>query len=87
MNAGIFFPIMGMAIPIVAILSRVAVRWIRMKERQIEAQTSLGAEKAAQYAAGIERMEQRIRVLERIATDRGHDLADEIDSLRDAPLN
>lgn len=87
MDIGIFVPVLGMAIPIVAILGSVASKWIKMKERQIEAQTALGAEKAAQYAAQMERMEQRLRVLERIATDRGQDLAQEIDSLRSAPLN
>ena len=65
----------------------VAGKWIKMRERQIEAQTSQTAEKAAQYAAHIERLEQRVRVLERIATDKGSELASEIDSLRDAPLN
>ena len=43
------------------------------------------AEKAAQYAAHVERLEQRMRVLERIATDKGVDLADQIESLRDEP--
>ncbi len=87
MDIGILVPVFAMAIPIVAILGGVASKWIKMKERQIEAQTELGAEKAAQYAAQMERMEQRLRVLERIATDRGQDLAQEIDSLRSAPLN
>ena len=41
------------------------------------------AEKAAQYAAHTERLEQRVRVLERIVTDKGVDLAAEIDRLRD----
>lgn len=45
------------------------------------------AEKAAQYAAQTERLEARVRVLERIVTDRGIDVAQEIDKLRDAPLN
>jgi hypothetical protein len=45
------------------------------------------AEKAARYAAHTERLEQRVRVLERIATDKGVDLAGEIESLRDTPLN
>lgn len=38
-------------------------------------------------AGQVGRLEQRVRVLERIATDRGHDLADEIERLRgaDAP--
>ena len=30
-------------------------------------------------------LEQRVRVLERIATDRSHDLADEIEALREEP--
>ena len=45
------------------------------------------AEKAAQYAAKTERLEQRVAVLERILTDRSTNLADEIDRLRDSPLN
>ena len=31
--------------------------WLRVKEKQIEAQTSLAAEKSAQYAAHVERLE------------------------------
>jgi len=34
-------------------------------------------------AGGPDNLESRVRVLERIATDRAHDLADEINSLRD----
>ena len=45
------------------------------------------AEKAAQYAAQVERLEQRVRVLERVVTDRGTTLAHEIETLRDQPLN
>ncbi len=57
--------------------------WIKLKQRQLEQQSAMTAEKAAQYAAHTERLEQRVRVLERIATDRGADLALEIDRLRD----
>ena len=54
----------------------------------MELEAQMVAEKAAQYAAHTERLEQRVRVLERIATDKGGDLADEINKLRDArPLN
>ena len=45
------------------------------------------AEKAAQYAAHNERLEQRVRVLERIVTDKGIDIAEDIEQLRDRPLN
>jgi len=61
--------------------------WIRVKERQLEQQSAMTAEKAAQYAAHTERLEQRVRVLERIATDKGVELSEEIDALRDNPLN
>lgn len=44
-------------------------------------------EKAAQYAAQNERLEQRVQVLERIITDKSSSLADSIEDLRDKPLN
>lgn len=80
-------PIMALMIPIVAIISRTVTKMIALKEKQLETQTALTAEKSAQYAAHTERLEARVRVLERIATDKGVDLADEIESLRDTPLN
>lgn len=57
--------------------------WLKHKEKMAEALTAQTAEKAAQYAAHTERLEQRVRVLERIVTDKGIDLADEIERLRD----
>ena len=60
---------------------------VRFRERQLEVLSSDAAEKAAQYAAKTERLEQRVAVLERILTDRSIVLADQIDRLRDAPLN
>ncbi len=62
-------------------------RRLAFKEREMELVSRQTAEKAAQYAAHTERLEQRVRVLERIATDKGVDLATEIDALRDKPLN
>ena len=81
------FPYMALSIPIIAILAGPLKRWIDFKERQLSVTSSETAEKAAQYAARAERLEQRVAVLERILTDRGGSLADEIDRLRDAPLN
>ncbi len=74
-------------IPLAAISAGIFKRWFRLKELQIDALNTNAAEKAAQYAAQTERLEQRVRVLERIATDRGVDVADEIERLRDTPLN
>lgn len=62
-------------------------RWLKHKEAMARALNAETAEKAAQYAAQTERLEQRVRVLERIITDRGFGLSDEIEKLRDAPLN
>ena len=78
-SLGILVPLMGMTIPIVAILSRPLKRFIDFKERQLEVTSADTAEKAAQYAAKIERLEQRVAVLERIITDRSTALADEIE--------
>ena len=80
-------PIMALMIPIVAILSRTVTKMIALKEKQLETQTAMTAEKSAQYAAHTERLEARVRVLERIATDKGVDLSEEIERLRDTPLN
>ncbi len=74
-------------IPLAAIGIAPFKMWLRVKERQLEQQSTMTAEKTAQYAAHTERLEARMRVLERIITDKGVDLADEIESLRDKPLN
>lgn len=75
-------------IPLAAIMAGVMKRWLDLKEKQIDAMSREAAEKAAQYAAQTERLEQRVRVLERIATDKGIDVSDEIERLRDQrPMN
>ncbi len=72
-------------IPLAAIGIAPFKMWIKVKEKQIEAQTSLAAEKSAQYAAHVERIEARLRVLEQIVTDRGVETAAQIEALRDKP--
>lgn len=62
-------------------------RLLDHREKRMEIEARMTAEKAAQYAAHTERLEQRVRVLERIVTDKGIVVADEIDRLRDEPLN
>ena len=75
-------------LPVIAIFGGFYFRaWLRFKERQLELQANQTAERAAQYAAHTERLEQRVRVLERIVTDKGIVVANEIDSLREQPLN
>ncbi|WP_448503101.1 hypothetical protein [Sphingomonas sp.] len=84
----LLIPIFALSIPIIALLGKfVAKPYFEQREKQLEIEASLVAEKAAQYAAQVERLEQRMRVLERIVTDRGLALSDEIDRLREEPLN
>ena len=87
-DLGVLIPILGIMCGLVAIIGGVFLKpWFRLRERQLEMQSRETAEKAAQYAAHTERLEQRMRVLERIVTDKGIVVADEIERLRDDPLN
>jgi hypothetical protein len=66
----------------------VGIVWVksraRLEEKRIAATAENSAEKAAQYASRITEMDDRIRVLERIVTDKGYDVATQIEALRDA---
>jgi hypothetical protein len=87
----LIIPILGIMCGVVAIIAGVASKmfrdWLAHKRELGHALTAETAEKAAQYAAHSERLEQRVRVLERIVTDKGVDLADEIERLRDDRVN
>jgi ABC-type phosphate transport system auxiliary subunit len=84
---GVLVPILGTLIPIIALLLIPMKQFLRLKEKQLLMASELTAEKSAQYAAHTERLEQRVRVLERIITDKGAGVASEIELLRDNPLN
>lgn len=79
----LLIPIFGMMIPIAAFCLVGFKSWLKLKERQLESQAALTAEKSAQYAAQTERLEERVRIIERIVTDRGFAVADQIEQLRD----
>jgi ABC-type phosphate transport system auxiliary subunit len=57
-------------------------RWFRLKEKKMELEANLAAEKAAQYAASNAELEARVRVLEKIVTDGGLETAAQIEALR-----
>lgn len=59
-----------------------AHRWFKLKERRLEVDATIAAEKAAQYVASNAELETRIRVLEQIVTDRGVETAAQIEALR-----
>ena len=90
MSFGDFMGLSALMIGIIAvsaILMEGYKRRLAFKERKLELLASNTAEKAAQYAAHTERLEARVRVLERIATDKGADLAAAIEDLRDPAVN
>ncbi|WP_423142358.1 hypothetical protein ACOYW6_03095 [Parablastomonas sp. CN1-191] len=57
--------------------------WTKHQQKIAEMQVRHTAETAAQYAASNTELEDRVRVLERIVTDRGYDVAAQIEALRD----
>ena len=79
-SLALLIPILGMSIPIIAIWTR---HRPKIAEMEIHATAELSAEKAAQYASHVKELEQRVRVLERIVTDKGYDVASQIEALRD----
>jgi LytS/YehU family sensor histidine kinase len=84
---GFFFVVVGVPV-ILGVANDMFKRWLKHKEKMAEALSAQTAERAAQYAAHTERLEQRVRVLERIVTDKGMDLSDQIERLRDErPVN
>ena len=84
----LLIPICGILCGMIAIIGGVFIKpWMQLQQRKMELEAQMVAEKAAQYAAHTERLEQRVSVLERILTDRSTHLAEEIERLRDAPVN
>ena len=81
----IFFLIV-VGIPVAGGISFAAFqRWLQHKEKMSKLIADQTAEKAAQYAAHVERIEARVRVLEQIATDGGAQTAAQIEALRASP--
>lgn len=67
-------------------LMYMARRFFSFREKQLEADTRLAAEKAAQYAASNTLLAERVRVLEEIVTDGGAQTAAQIEALRSPRL-
>ena len=75
----------GVVIGVLIFLGTMFKTFMAYKERQLGLTANATAEKAAQYASHVEQLEARVRVLERIATDKGADLAQQIEDLRGPP--
>ena len=78
----VFTAFIVIGLPVI-FLMYMARRFFSFKEKQLESETSLAAEKAAQYAASNAELEARVRVLEKILTDGGIHTAAQIEALRD----
>ena len=86
MEADNLFAFMALSIPIIAIVGGIGggmfKRWAKLKEKQMDLAARTAGEQAAQYAQKIERLEAHVAVLNRIVTDKGSALSDEIETLR-----
>jgi hypothetical protein len=67
----------------VILLMIIANRYFRLREKRLEVEAGMAAEKAAQYASRTNELEQRVRVLEQIVTDGGAQTAAQIEALRE----
>jgi len=79
---GFFMVVVGIPV-IMGVLADMYKRRLKLREKELELLGAQTAEKAAQYAAHTERLEQRVRVLEQIATDKGIETAQQIEALRE----
>ena len=86
MNPGDVISLMVVVLLPTMLLIYLGRRYFSYKEKQLEVEMGMAAEKAAQYAASNSKLEARLRVLEQIVTDRGAETAAQIDALRPTRL-
>ena len=77
----LLIPIIALSIPIVAIWTK---HQARIEEMRLRASREMSSESAAQHASHTRELEERVRVLERIVTDKGYDVAMQIEALRES---
>ena len=71
-------------VPLAPFIMVAFIVWTKHQSKLAEIQVRNTAESAAQYASRTQELEDRVRVLERIVTDKGYDVATQIEALRDA---
>ncbi len=72
-------------IPIAGILSGVAIMWICYKYQELRVRARAMERDAGDQVEEKRQLLQRLAVLERIATDRGLQTAEQIEALREQP--
>lgn len=78
----VFLALIVIGLPVI-LLMVIANRYFKLREKKLEVEAGMAAEKAAQYASRSSELEQRVRILEQIATDGGAQTAAQIEALRD----
>ena len=78
----VFVALIVVGLPIM-FLMLLGHRFFKYREKQLDSETQLAAEKAAQYASRSMELEQRVRILEQIVTDGGAQTASQIEALRE----
>jgi hypothetical protein len=77
----VFIALIVIGLPVM-LLMIIANRYFKLREKKLEVEATLAAEKAAQYASRSMELEQRVRILEQIVTDSGAQTASQIEALR-----
>ena len=78
----VFLALIVIGLPVM-LLMIIANRYFKLREKKLEVEAGLAAEKAAQYASRSHDLEQRVRILEQIVTDSGAQTAGQIEALRE----
>ena len=74
----------ALLIPLAPFIMVCFIVWTKHQRKLAELQMQNTAERAALNATTTTALEDRVRVLERIVTDKGYDVATQIEALRDA---
>jgi hypothetical protein len=82
--AEVFIALIVIGLPVM-LLMIIANRYFKLREKKLEVEAGMAAEKAAQYASRSHELEERVRVLEQIVTDSGAQTAAQIEALRAKP--
>ena len=75
---------LALLIPLAPFIMVCFIVWTKHQRKLAELQMQNTAERAALNATTTTVLEDRVRVLERIVTDKGYDVATQIEALRDA---
>ena len=75
---------LALLIPLAPFIMVSFIVWTKHQRKLAELQMQNTAERAALNATTTTVLEDRVRVLERIVTDKGYDVATQIEALRDA---